>query len=163
MDHALLSCARRHPRWLVGLLGLVVLLLARAGHATLIHAHGDEGAHVHLLTVEQADPGKLAAWHAHHGHADAADPQPEGRAEHVHGHPAHGAGLLVPPMFVLFVPLGSGLLPAPPATFAWSPQGPARLHGGVLAVRRTREHDPPGRGARSGHAAVLLRNHSIRI
>lgn len=162
MDRTLLSLARRHPRWLFGLLGLVVLLLARAGHATLIHSHGDAGAHVHLLTLEQAAPGKLAAWHAHHhGHGDESVPA-EGAEEHAHGHPAHGVGLLVPPLFVLAPALGTPP-GAPPVALPCSVTGPVPLLGGVPGAPGVRERDPPGRRARSGHAAVLLRNHSIRI
>lgn len=148
------------PGWLVGLLGLVVLLLARAGHATLIHAHNEQGAHVHLLTAARATPGAFAAWHAHHGGGSAADETGE---EHVHGTDEHGAGLLLAPLFVLVPLLGGGPRVPPPASeLLTRPEAPRTL-AAFTAASAARERDPPTGRAHSGLAAVLLRNHSIRI
>ena len=157
---------RCSSRWLLGLVGLVVLLLARAGHATLIHVHGHEGAHVHLLTLAEASPDGLAAWHARHANEHADEHLPlsgRGDAEHVHGLNEHGAGLLLPPLFVL-IPASGARGPLAPLVLAWGflPE-PVRLRVFLRSARAARERDPPRTRAHSGLAAVLLRNHSIRI
>jgi len=62
---------------LVALLPALLLVSSLGGETAWIHAHGDQGPHVHLLPAGAGpdEHGDLAAWHdAHHGsqHEDGA-------------------------------------------------------------------------------------------
>lgn len=161
MAPAPLWLVRRYPYGFAGFFALVVVLLARSGHATLLHAHDDEGLHVHLLPVAQAAPDALAAWHAHHAHGG---PNEESGAEHVHGRAQHDDGLLLPPLSVLApaLPLRGSVVLPPVAFGPWAGIAFTPVRAGPAWPTVARERAPPA-GCATGLTAVLRRNHSIRI
>lgn len=166
-------------RWsgLLGLLaGLPLLLLGPvlAGGALLVHAHGEAGAHLHLVPAAQSE--RSAAHHSHHGaqldHEHARPAAPES-----HSRPSPSRAPIEPPpakpLLLLTFP-GSAPL-AVCATSSICEPGPLPAPCFVAeACARERARSPapgatgpPGRARsakqRSGIVAVRATSRAIRI
>jgi len=156
--------------WLV-LIALPALLFGPAfsGAVAWFHAHGAEGAHVHLLLEEH-----------HHAHGQGVVAHEEDRhSHHPDGgetgddEPGHGDGGPVPHGFRIELPAFDaaptrGSSPIPPATTHSLAGPPASRGPTVPSVApthpvRIRSGWPPQGAQRSGVAALLRSSHAILI
>jgi hypothetical protein len=162
------TARREHRRNLARALFVLVLLPmlllgpALGGVAASLHAHGDAGAHVHVLALGSAaecGSSALQDWHAtQHQHSDGApttgadDRAPEGLTVEFPAALAQSAA--APRPRVVGDAAFAALLPIPLAV-------PCLASGHRAPLART--ESPPPRAARTGVAALLRSSHAILI